>query len=95
MVMTVDEDGLLEAPDVPSLEDVDLVDLQDQGGALSIEDAAVAVRVSVAAVRMWIRRGQVFAFGWDGLTWVGQKSLYDCERARRRTPQGRPRNVVE
>lgn len=78
---------------VRQLEDVDTLQLAEQGGVLSLHAAAARARVTVATVRSWARRGQVFAFRWDGQTWVGEKSLYDCEKLRRLTPQGRPRST--
>ena len=87
--MSLDRDGL--ATGLVAVEDLDPLTLHDQGGVLSIEDAAMAVGVSVQAVRTWVRRGQVFAFTWDGMPWVGEKSLYECERQRRIARAGRPR----
>ena len=74
---------------------VDLQALHEQEGLLTLREAAVKARVSVEAVRLWVKRKQVFSFEWEGQVYVGLKSLYDCERARRRVPQGRPRVRVE
>lgn len=92
-MVTLDDDGLLAGP-LPALAEVDLDQLQDQDGVLSIDEAAMLARVSVPAVRRWVQRRQVFAFEWDGSTWIGRRSLLDCERARRRAPQGRPRTLA-
>lgn len=89
-----EEDRLVDDQRLPSVEELDPRALHEQGGVLSVEAAAVLVQVSVPTVRAWIRRRQVFAFEWDGMTWVGQRSVYDCEAARRQAAAGRPRTLA-
>lgn len=65
--------------------------LVDEVGLLTLKEAAAAAHVSAEAVRLWAKRGQVTSVVHDGQLLVGERSLYDCELARRSTPGGRPR----
>lgn len=65
--------------------------LSTTGSLLTLREGADLVGVSVEAVRLWVRRGQVLTVEWDGRLWLTERSLYECERARRRQPRGRRR----
>lgn len=67
--------------------------LLEQRGLLTLKEAAAAVHVSVKTVRHWVARDQVYAVEWEGQTYVGERSLYDCELARR-TGQGARRRSL-
>lgn len=43
--------------------------LLNQGGLLTVGEAAQAVHVTRGTVKMWIRRGRVVAVRFDGLVW--------------------------
>lgn len=63
----------------------------EAGGLLTLTEAAARVGVSPESVRLWVKRGQVRVVPWSGRSWIVEESLYECERARRRSPAGRKR----
>lgn len=65
--------------------------LVDEVGLLTLKEAAAAAHVSVETVRLWAKRDQVTSVVHDGELLIGERSLYDCELARRSSPAGRPR----
>ena len=57
--------------------------LIDEIGLLTLKEAAATVGVHVEVVRLWVKRGQVATVEHDGQVLIGERSLYDCELARR------------
>ena len=68
--------------------------LLDELGLLTLKEAAAKVGVHVETVRLWARRGQVLSVEHDGQLLVGERSVYDCDLARRSAPAGRPRTAT-
>ena len=60
-------------------------------GLLTLAEAAEIAGFPVATIRVWITRYQLPTTRILGQVMVSEMAFYDCERARRNTPQGRSR----
>ena len=60
-------------------------------GLLTLTEAAEIAGFPVATIRVWITRYQLPTTRILGQVMVSEMAFYDCERARRNTPQGRSR----
>ena len=64
-----------------------------QIGLLTISEAAEVAGVSPATVRSWVLRYRLPTVRVDGRVMLGERALYECERARRRDGRG-PRRAA-
>ena len=60
-------------------------------GLLTLTEAAEIAGFPVATIRVWITRYQLPTTRILGQVMVSELAFYDCERARRNTPEGRAR----
>lgn len=60
-------------------------------GLLTLTEAAEIAGFPVATIRVWITRYNLPTTRILGQVMVSEMAFYDCERARRNTPQGRCR----
>ena len=58
-------------------------------GLLTLSEAAEIAGFPVATIRVWIVRYQLASTRILGQVMVSEMAFYDCERARRNTPEGR------
>ena len=58
-------------------------------GLLTLTEAAEIAGFPVATIRVWITRYRLPTTRILGQVMVSEMAFYDCERARRNTPQGR------
>jgi len=62
-------------------------------GLLTLPEAAKIAEVSPVTVRVWIGRYKLPTVRVQGRVMISEMVLYDCERARRNTPQGRSKRA--
>jgi hypothetical protein len=60
-------------------------------GLLTLAEAAEIAGFPVATIRVWICRYKLPTTHILGQVMLSELAFYDCERARRNTPQGRSR----
>ena len=60
-------------------------------GLLTLAEAAQIAGFPVATMRVWITRYHLPTTRVQGQVMVSELAFYDCEKARRNTPQGRAR----
>ena len=60
-------------------------------GLLTLSEAAQIAGFPVATIRVWITRYNLASTRILGEVMISEMEFYDCERARRNTPQGRCR----
>jgi len=60
-------------------------------GLLTLTEAAEIAGFPVATIRVWITRYRLPTTRILGQVMVSEMAFYDCERARRNTPEGRAR----
>lgn len=60
-------------------------------GLLTLTEAAEIAGFPVATIRVWITRYNLASTRILGQVMVSELEFYDCERARRNTPEGRAR----
>ena len=60
-------------------------------GLLTLAEAAQIAGFPVATIRVWIVRHKLPSTRILGQVMVSELAFYDCEKARRDTPQGRAR----
>lgn len=60
-------------------------------GLLTLAEAAEIAGFPVATIRMWICRYKLATTRALGQVMLSELEFYDCEKARRDTPQGRAR----
>jgi hypothetical protein len=60
-------------------------------GLLTLAEAAEIAGFPVATIRVWITRYKLPTTRILGQVMVSELAFYDCEKARRNTPQGRYR----
>jgi hypothetical protein len=60
-------------------------------GLLTLAEAAEIAGFPVATIRVWIVRHNLPTTRLLGQVMVSELEFYDCERARRNTPEGRAR----
>lgn len=60
-------------------------------GLLTLAEAAEIAGFPVATIRVWITRYKLASTRALGQVMISEMEFYDCERARRDTPQGRAR----
>ena len=58
-------------------------------GLLTLAEAAQIAGFPVATIRVWIYRYQLATTRVLGEVMISEMEFYDCERARRDTPEGR------
>lgn len=58
-------------------------------GLLTLTEAAAIAGFPVTTIRVWIVRYQLVTTKALGQVMVSELAFYDCERARRNTPEGR------
>jgi len=64
-------------------------------GLLTLAEASEIAGFPVATIRVWITRYRLPTTRILGQVMVSEMEFYDCERARRDTPQGRARRKDE
>jgi len=64
-------------------------------GLLTLTEAAQIAGLPVATIRVWITRYKLASTRMLGEVMVSELAFYDCEKARRDTPQGRARRKDE
>jgi len=60
-------------------------------GLLTLTEAAEIAGFPVSTIRVWITRHNLPTTRILGQVMVSEMAFYDCERARRNTPEGRAR----
>ena len=60
-------------------------------GLLTLTEAAQIAGLPIPTIRVWITRYQLPTTRMLGEVMVSELAFYDCEKARRDTPQGRAR----
>jgi len=58
-------------------------------GLLTIAEAAEIAEVTPSTIRVWIARHKLPTTRIQGRVMVSELAFYDCEKARRDTPEGR------